>query len=55
TYIEGSHCQPRIDASMGQNPTDSNLEGKLPWKDSNLRPLACGNNLPNVTLGDQLS
>ncbi|GJW61246.1 RADIALIS-like protein 1 [Tanacetum coccineum] len=53
TYPEGSPCQPRIDASMGQNPTDSHLEGKPPWRDSNLRPLACGNNLPKNTLGGQ--
>nr|GFA40801.1 hypothetical protein [Tanacetum cinerariifolium] len=29
TYSEGSPCQPRIDASMGQNPTDSHLEENL--------------------------
>ncbi|GJV24908.1 hypothetical protein Tco_1377603 [Tanacetum coccineum] len=54
TYLEGSPCQPRIDASMGQNPTDSHLEGKPLRRDSNLRPLACGNNLPKNTLGGQL-
>ncbi|GKB71675.1 RNA-directed DNA polymerase, eukaryota [Tanacetum coccineum] len=55
TYPEGSLCQPRIDASMGQNPTDSHLEGKPPRKDSNMRPLVCGNNLPKDTLSGQLS
>ncbi|GKE53726.1 hypothetical protein Tco_1488882 [Tanacetum coccineum] len=51
TYPEGSPCQPRIDASMRQNPTDSHFEGKPPRRDSNLRPLACGNNLPKDTFG----
>ncbi|GJR36592.1 hypothetical protein Tco_1212276 [Tanacetum coccineum] len=54
TYPEDSLCQPRIDASLGQNLTDSHLEGKPPRRDSNLRPLACGNNLPKNTLGGQL-
>ncbi|GJV47863.1 hypothetical protein Tco_1438075 [Tanacetum coccineum] len=40
---------------MGQNPTDSHLEGKSPWRDSNLRPLAWSNNLLKVTLGGQLA
>ncbi|GJU51888.1 hypothetical protein Tco_1221443 [Tanacetum coccineum] len=54
TYPEGSPYQPRIDASMGHNPTDSHLEGKPPRRDSNLRPLTCGNNLRKDTLGGQL-
>ncbi|GKD78437.1 hypothetical protein Tco_1341058 [Tanacetum coccineum] len=53
--LDYSLCQPRIDASMWQNPTDSHLEGKPQRRDSNLRPLACGNNLPKDTLGGQLS
>ncbi|GJS06881.1 hypothetical protein Tco_0363677 [Tanacetum coccineum] len=40
---------------MGQNPTDSHLEGKSPWRDSNLRPFAWRNNLLKVTLGGQLA
>ncbi|GKD87422.1 secoisolariciresinol dehydrogenase-like protein [Tanacetum coccineum] len=40
---------------MGQNPTDSHLEGKLLRRDSNLRHLACGNNLLKDTFGGQLS
>ncbi|GKC52785.1 zinc finger, CCHC-type containing protein [Tanacetum coccineum] len=50
--VGGSPCQPRIDASIGQNPTDSHIEGKPPRRDSNLGPLACGNNIPKDTLGD---
>nr|GEY37235.1 hypothetical protein [Tanacetum cinerariifolium] len=30
-------------------------EGKPPWRGLNPRPLACGNNLPKVTLGGHLS
>ncbi|GJY85007.1 RNA-directed DNA polymerase, eukaryota, reverse transcriptase zinc-binding domain protein [Tanacetum coccineum] len=41
--------------NMSKNLTDSHLEGKLSRRDSNLRPLACGNNLPKDTLGGQLS
>ncbi|GJW51941.1 zinc finger, CCHC-type containing protein [Tanacetum coccineum] len=42
---------------MGQNSTVSYLEGKPPWRDSNLRPLACGNNLPKCVImtGDAFS
>ncbi|GJX84113.1 hypothetical protein Tco_0333594 [Tanacetum coccineum] len=40
---------------MRQNPTDSHLEGKSPWRDSNLRHLAWSNNLLKVTLLDDAS
>ncbi|GKB37354.1 hypothetical protein Tco_0882296 [Tanacetum coccineum] len=45
TSKNGKEEQSRIDASMGQNPTDSHLEGKPPRRD--------GNNLPKDTLGGQ--
>nr|GEX33296.1 hypothetical protein [Tanacetum cinerariifolium] len=54
TYPEGSPCQPQIDASMGQNLTDSHLEGNPSRRDLNLRHLACGNNHSKDTLGGQL-
>ncbi|GKB16942.1 hypothetical protein Tco_0850865 [Tanacetum coccineum] len=37
---------------MRQNLIDSHLEGKPPRRDSNLRPLACGNNIPKDTLAN---